>query len=171
MAAQEPPSVAITWLLDRLGRDGLHDRYAAAGEEAFRDAVTRETLRLQPPALAVLRRLTEPFEVSGTRLPAGTVAILPIPLLHRDPAFFPVGDEFRPERWSAALAPEVSYLPFGGGTRRCLGEHLAQAYFDAVAPAIAQRLRLQPLSRRPERMVVRATTLVPQRGALVRAVP
>jgi cytochrome P450 family 135 len=170
MAAQEPPSVALTWILDRLGRDeALRDRYAAAGEDGFRDAVVRETLRLQPPALAVLRRLTGPVELLGTRLPAGAVAILPIPLLHRDAEAFPAPDEFRAERWTTGAASEGAYLPFGGGRRRCIGEHLAQVYFQAVVPAIARRLRLRPLSRRPERMVVRATTLVPQRSALVTA--
>jgi cytochrome P450 len=168
MAAQEPPSVAVTWLLDRIGRDELHHRYAA--EADFRDQVNRETLRLQPPALAVLRRVIEPLELAGTVLVPGTVAILPIPLLHRHPDLFPAPDAFRPERWSGEAVREDAYVPFGGGARRCVGENLAQAYLATVVPAIARRVRLQPLSGRPERMVVRATTLVPHRSALVRAV-
>jgi cytochrome P450 family 135 len=161
MAAQEPPSVALTWLLDRHARE--------PGADIAEDAFIRETLRLQPPALAVLRRLTAPMELAGRTVPAGAVAVLPIPLLHRDPAGFPAPDAFRPERWSSGAANERLFLPFGGGARRCIGEALAQTYFSVVAPAIGTGIRLRALSRSPERMVVRATTLVPQRSALVLA--
>jgi cytochrome P450 len=57
-------------------------------------------------------------------------------------------------------------MPFGGGARRCVGELLAQAEIATVLPAVLNRLRLRPLARRPERMVVRGTVLVPQRGGL-----
>jgi cytochrome P450 family 135 len=169
-AAQEPPSIAITWLLDRLGRSPESARaYLAAGPgDAERDAIVRETLRLRPPALAALRLLTEPVRIAGHPIPAGTVTMIPIPLVQRDPRFFREPDDFRPERWSAPV-DERTYLPFGGGARRCLGEHLARAYFDSVVPAVAERLELRPVGRRPERMVVRATTLVPHRSAMVMA--
>jgi len=168
-AAQEPPSIAITWLLDRLGRDpDLCGRYLAAEPGgSYRDAVVREVLRLRPPALAGLRKLTGPAQVGDRVLPAGTMTMVPIPLLHRDPRFFAEPEQFRPERWLTHEVDERAYLPFGCGERRCLGEHLARAYFDAIVPAIAGIRRLRPLSREPERMVVRATVLVPQRNALV----
>jgi cytochrome P450 len=95
--------------------------------------------------------------------------MLPIPLLHREPAAFPAPDEFRPARWSQGAAREHLFIPFGGGARRCVGEALAQAYFAAVASTIARAVALRPVSREPERMVVRATTLVPQRSGLVTA--
>lgn len=158
MAAQEPPSVAVTRLLER----------AARGADIADEGVVRETLRLTPPALGVLRTLTEPMEVAGRQIPAGAVTMLPIPLLQRDPAAFPEPDAFRPERWADG-AREDCFLPFGGGARRCVGEALAQAYFGAIAPVLAGTLALKPLSRAPERMVVRATTLVPQRSGLVTA--
>ena len=162
MAGQEPPSVAVTWVIDRLARD-------AAARDRFGDAVVREELRLHPPALAVLRRLTAPLEVAGLSLAAGTTVMLPIPLLQRDPQAFDAPDEFRPERWLGAGVPEHCFLPFGGGVRRCIGEQLAQAYFAAVVPTVLRGVTLRPLRSQPERMVVRATTLVPLRGALVRA--
>jgi cytochrome P450 len=136
-----------------------------AGER--RDAIARESLRLRGPAIAALRRLIAPREVAGHQLPAGVTVMLPTPLLHRDPGAFPDAKAFRPERWPAA--PETTYLPFGGGARRCVGEALARAYLDVVVPAVLRRVRLQAVLREPERMVPRGTILVPHRGALVRA--
>ena len=171
MAGQEPPSVAVTRVLDRLARDAAaRERFVAAGaDDPYRDAVVREELRLHPPALAVLRRLTASLEVAGHSLAPGTTVMLPIPLLHRDPHAFDAPDEFRPERWLGAGAREQCFIPFGGGMRRCLGEHLAQAYFAAVVPTVLRRVTLRPVRPQPERMVVRATTLVPHRSALVTA--
>jgi cytochrome P450 len=168
MAAQEPPSSALSWLLERLGRDDeLAERYAADADA--RSGLLRETLRLRPPALAALRRLTRPWDLGDRVLPAGVVVLLPIPLLQRDPRAFPQPNRFRPGRWSSgSWPPPGAYLPFGGGARRCLGEHLAQAYSDVIVPALLRRGRPQSLWPRPERMVLRGTTLVPHRGALAR---
>jgi cytochrome P450 len=170
-AAQEPPAVALTRVLDRLARGGeaLIERYV--GDDGERDAIVRETLRLHPPAVAGLRRLIEPRAVAGHRLPAGVVTMVPIALMHRDPRAFREPDAFRPERWRDGTAAEAAFLPFGDGARRCLGEHLARAYFAAIVPAILRRARLRALWPAPERMVVRGTTLVPHRGTPVVARP
>jgi len=166
MAAQEPPSIALTWTVERLARHPAlaADYLAAAGDAPFREAVFRETLRLRPSALAVLRRLDEPLEAAGHLLPAGTTAMVPLPLLHRDPRFFSDPERFRPQRWiEKGPAPSV-YLPFGGGARRCLGEALAQAEAEAIVPTVLSELRLRPLWPREERMVLRGTVLVPHRS-------
>jgi cytochrome P450 len=173
LAAQEPPAAALTWLLDRIARSpGLGERFAAppaAGVdgEPMRDAVVRETLRLRPAAIAALRRLTEPREVVGRRLPSGVVTMLPAPLVHRDPRAFREPDAFRPERWLSGETAGAPFMPFGGGSRRCLGEYLAGAYIDSLVPAILGVLRLQPVSPAPERMVLRGTILVPHRSTPV----
>jgi cytochrome P450 family 135 len=164
--------VALTRLLDRLARggDALIERYA--GDDAERDAIVRETLRLTPPAVGGLRRLAEPRAVAGHRLPAGVVTMVPIPLVHRDPRAFPEPDAFRPERWrddGDGGAAAAAFLPFGDGARRCLGEHLAHAYFAAIVPAILRRVRLRALWPATERMVVRGTILVPHRSTPVAA--
>jgi cytochrome P450 len=162
-AAQEPPAVALTRVLDRLAREGdeVRERYLA--DVAERDAIVRETLRLHPAAVAGLRRLREPRAVGGHRLPAGVVTMVPIPLLHRDPRAFPDPDAFRPDRWRDGAAASA-FLPFGDGARRCLGEHLARAYFDAIVPAILRCVRLRALWPSAERMVLRGTILVPHRS-------
>jgi cytochrome P450 family 135 len=160
MAAQEPPSIAMTNVVLELARQ--------PGDAEPDAARVAEALRLRPAAQAALRRLTAPASVAGHELPAGTVVALPSPLLHRDPQAFPEPDAFRPERFADGAAPGP-YLPFGGGARRCIGEPLARAQFDAVLPEVLGRLRFRTLWPQPERMVVRGTVLAPHRSGLVLA--
>jgi cytochrome P450 family 135 len=124
---------------------------------------------LRPSASAVLRQLTEPMDVAGHRLPAGSVIACPTPVLHRDPRALPDPDSFDPSRFANGTPAATPYFPFGGGARRCLGEALAEAEFRAVLPAVLERRRFRLGWPRPERMVIRATVLVPHRGALVSA--
>jgi cytochrome P450 len=170
MAAQEPPSIALTWLLDRLGREPeLAEQLVAEPRGRRADAIVRETLRLQPPASGSLRRLLEPLSVGENELPAGAGVLVPTSLLHRDRRGFTDPDRFEPERWLADPALTWPFFPFGGGARRCVGEPLAHAEIETVVPALLRTLRLRPVSADPERMVQRATVLVPQRSLLVRA--
>jgi len=166
MAAQEPPSIALTWLLDVLARHPeLASDYLAAGPGSpLREAVLRESLRLRPSASSVLRRLREPLRVGEYELPAGTSTMVPLPLIHRDPRFFERPEAFRSERWLGAEEPPPVFLPFGGGARRCLGEALARAEVAAIVPTLLRALRLTPLWPRRERMVLRGTVLVPHRS-------
>jgi cytochrome P450 family 135 len=169
MAAQEPPSIALTWLLDVLARHPeLAADYLAAGPGSpLREAVLRESLRLRPSASSILRRLREPLRVGEYELPAGTSTMVPLPLVHRDPRFFERPEAFRPERWLGAGEPPPVFLPFGGGARRCLGEALARAEVAAIVPTLLRALRLTPLWPRRERMVLRGTVLAPHRSAPV----
>jgi cytochrome P450 len=168
MAAQEPPSIALAWMLDALARHPeLAGDYLAAGTSSpLRDAVLWESMRLRPSALAVLRRLREPMRVGEYELPAGTGTMVPLPLVHRDPRFYERPDVFWPGRWLGGGAPPV-YLPFGGGVRRCLGEALARSQAATIVPAVLRALRLRPLWPRRERMVMRGTALVPHRSVPV----
>jgi cytochrome P450 len=169
MAAQEPPAIALTWLLDRLGRDPeLAAAFLAEPEGETADAIVKETLRLQPPAAGALRKLTVPRRVGGHDLPAGVDLMVPSTLLHRDPRGFDDPDAFRAARWRASPPPHAPYFPFGGGARRCVGEHLAHAELATVAPAFLRTARPVPIAREPERMIQRATVLVPKRGLLAR---
>ena len=172
MAAQEPPAIALTWLLDRIAREpGLPAAFATEPEGELATAAIAETLRLQPPASAALRQLTEPFEVGGFTLPAGTDVVIPTSLLQRDPRAYERPDQFLAERRRDGEAPAGFYFPFGGGDRRCVGEPLARAEFATVLPAVLAQLRLKPLAEQPEPMVQRATVLVPKRSLLVSASP
>jgi cytochrome P450 family 135 len=169
MAAQEPPAIALTWVLDRLGREPeLADAYLAEPEGDVAVGVVKETLRLQPPASAALRKLTAPRRVGGIELPTGVDVMVPSTLLHRDPRGFEDPDDFHPERWRSPSPPAAPFFPFGGGARRCVGEHLADAELATVVPAFLRAARPVPLAAEPEPMVQRATVLVPKHGLLAR---
>ncbi|MFL5907605.1 MAG: cytochrome P450 [Solirubrobacterales bacterium] len=169
MAAQEPPSIALSWIVDRLSRHpGAAEQFLTSPESAAGDATVKETLRLHPPAAGVLRRLTLPMPLGEWVVPAGATVIMPIAMVQRDPRIWSNADAFRPERWLSETPPAF-HFPFGGGARRCIGEPLALAEIRTVIPAILGRLSLRPIRPEPERMVVRGTVLVPQRSLLVTA--
>src|SRR3954469_16299899 len=172
MAAQEPPAIALTWILDRLAREPeLAQSFVADPRSPRADAIVRETLRLRPPASGSLRRLLEPMDVAERELPARATVLVPTSLLHHDPRGFDDPERFEPERWLGDHTPSCLFSPFGGGARRCVGEPLAHAEIETVVPAVLGTLKLTPLTPEPERMVQRATVLVPQRSLLVRASP
>ncbi|HWC08847.1 MAG TPA: cytochrome P450 [Solirubrobacterales bacterium] len=156
MAAQEPPAIALAWILDRLAREG---------EREVAEPLADETLRLQPPASASLRKLTAPFEAGGHRIPAGIGTMIPSLLLQRDPRAYEQPDEFRANRHRDA-PPSPHFFPFGGGGRRCVGEPLARAEIATVPRTVLENVQLRSLGPEPEPMVQRATVLVPKRGLL-----
>jgi cytochrome P450 len=171
MAAQEPPAIALAWVLDRIAREpDLPPVFRTDPEGERAGAAIAETLRLQPPASAALRRLAAPFELDGgLTLPAGISVVLPTALLQRDSRGYEQPDRFLPDRWRDGQPTPGFYFPFGGGARRCIGEPLARVELAAVVPAILSQVRLFPLAGQPEPMVQRATVLVPKRGLMVRA--
>lgn len=166
MAAQEPASIGLTWLLDRLARHpDAAERFTRPDDDPWSDAFVKKTYRVRPPVHSLVRPLTAPLTVAGFDLPAGVVLTLPIALVHQDPRVFADPTAFRPERFLDAPAP-AAYVPFGGGARRCLGEALMQLQIQTVVPAVLSRLRLRPVSREPERQIIRATVSPPHRSAL-----
>jgi cytochrome P450 len=141
---------------------------AASGDGAYADAVAKETLRLRPVIDAAERTLTKPRVVSGWPLPAGVKVYPAIVLVHLRPDLYPEPERFRPERFADEGAESYSWLPFGGGIRRCIGAALAQAEMSEVLQVLAAQLELQPLRREPDPVVLRGITLVPKHGVRVR---
>jgi cytochrome P450 family 135 len=127
----------------------------------------RETLRLLPVIALVARRLTRDAEIGGLRLPAGAVLTPCILLVHRRPDIYPDPDAFRPERFLESPPGTYTWIPFGGGVRRCLGATFAQMEMNVVLRTIASRVTLEPVGA-PEPVRRRAIALVPARGAEVR---
>jgi cytochrome P450 len=168
MAAQEPMAAALSWLALRLGseHEALRRLLDEGAEGPFAHAVIAETLRLHPPAVAMLRRSSEPVALAGVRLPALVSVLAPIPLLHRDPRRFAEPERFMPERHLDG-AEQGATWPFGHGARSCIGQALARMQLGLLLKALLDHVTVTPLGRQPERMVLRATILVPQRSGTV----
>jgi cytochrome P450 len=151
--------------VDALGRDpaGLDD----LARLPFTRAVFDEALRLYPPAWVITRRVTEPDVLGGYRLEPGTLVIISTYAMHRDPGLWPRPDEFRPQRWADndERGPRWSYLPFGAGTRQCIGKDFALVEGVLMLAVLARRLVLRRPSgsRRPH---VQALVTLRPRGGL-----
>jgi cytochrome P450 len=145
----------------------LTDEVRAGEDDAYLDAVIKETLRLRPVVPAVARRLTEPWELKGHLLPAGVNVAPSIYLTHRLPDVYPDPTAFRPERFLEQPTGTYTWIPFGGGVRRCLGATFALFEAKTVLATILERVALTADRPAPERISRRAITLVPARGGRV----
>jgi cytochrome P450 len=171
VAGHETTATALAWALERLTRhpaalQRLTEETRAGGDE-YVDAVIRETLRLRPVLPFVGRKLTQPQTIGGWDLPAGARVAPSIHLVHRRPDLYPDPAAFRPERWLGVRANPYTYLPFGGGVRRCAGAPFAMLEMREVLRAVARRFALRPASPSGERMRRGSVTLSPSRGAML----
>jgi cytochrome P450 len=174
LAGHETTATALSWALHELARRPavLRRAHQAADEhdDEYLTAVAKEALRLRPVIYEVARRLTEPVEVGGYVLAKGTVVSPTIGLVQTDPNNHPDPDEFRPERFLEGQPPANTWIPFGGGVRRCLGAGFSLMEATAVLGEVLRRFDVQPNRPRPERPRARNITLVPAQGAKIRVV-
>lgn len=112
----------------------------------YAEAVIAESMRLYPPAWGVGRLSLEEHELGGYRLPEKSLVLLSMYITHRDPRFWEDADQFIPERWNTQSIKEAGqryiYFPFGGGTRRCIGEGFAWTEGVLLLATLAQKWRL-----------------------------
>jgi cytochrome P450 len=145
----------------------LREELQAGEDDAYLDAVVKESLRLRPVIDAAERTLTVPRTVAGWLLPAGVKVYPGIALVHLREDLYERAHEFRPERFVDEGAESYSWLPFGGGIRRCIGAALAQAEMAEVLRVAVQAVELRPLRDRPDPVVLRGITLAPRHGVPV----
>jgi len=152
---------------------GASHRGGQAGGDEYMQAVIAETLRVRPVVPMVVRLLREPMTVGGRRLPAGTRVVPSIYLTNRNPKAYEAPSEFMPERFLDKAPETFSWIPFGGGIRRCIGASFAtlemklilQTMLSELAPSVPARGGR--LWRKGEWNRCRAITLVPSAGARV----
>jgi cytochrome P450 len=145
----------------------LREEIEAGEDDAYLQAVAKETLRLRPVIDGAERTLTVPRTVAGWELPAGVKVYPAIVLVHLREDLYPNAREFRPERFVQDGAESYAWLPFGGGIRRCIGAALAQAEMVEVLRVAVPRVELRPLATRPDPVVLRGITLAPKHGVRV----
>jgi cytochrome P450 len=171
VAGHETTATALSWAVERLARHPakltrLRDE-VLAGDDAYLDAVVKETLRLRPVLPIVVRRLTEPVEIGGYLMPEGTRVAPCIYLVHRREDVYPQPHAFMPERFLDQPAGTYTWIPFGGGVRRCLGASFALFEMKQVLGAIVERLGIEASRPDAERVRRRQITLAPSRGGEV----
>lgn len=169
-AGHETTATGLAFAFDLLPRNPevlarLHDD---PDDDAYLDAVVTETLRIRPVIDAAERTLTAPRTVCGYDLPAGIRIYPAIACVHHRADLYPEPQRFRPERFLDDEVESYTWLPFGGGIRRCIGAALAQAEMAEVIRAVAQRVELEPVRAEPDPVVIRGVTMVPKHGAPMR---
>ncbi len=170
LAGHETTATALAWAFELL----LHHPAALrrlraelqAGEGGYLDAVIEETLRLRPVVPFVGRELRAPMTLDGYELPSGTNVFPAIYLAHTNPEVFERPYEFRPERFLEGRGETFGWIPFGGGTRRCIGAAFAQLEMRVVLSTVLGSVVLRGAGGEPERMVRRNVTLSPRGGTV-----
>jgi cytochrome P450 family 135 len=171
VAGHETTATALSWAVERLIRhreklDRLTEE-VQAGEKAYLDAVVTETLRLRPVISLVARKLTAPVEIGGRQIPTGVTVAPSIYLVHRRPDVYPNPDDFEPERFLEKPPGTYTWIPFGGGVRRCIGGAFAQFEMQVVLGELVKRRQLRAARPGAEAVFRRAITETPRRDAEV----
>jgi cytochrome P450 family 135 len=176
LAGHETTAAALSWTLYELANhpDLQHRAYAAArdNDDKYLEAALKESMRLHPVIAAAARKLTRDRVIGGWHLPAGTVVATSILLAHQRADSFPDTWTYRPGRFLDNEVEPNTWLPFGGGVRRCIGAGFSLMEGIAVLREILTRYTLAlPPGSKPERGHVRNITNVPRRGARMAITP
>jgi cytochrome P450 family 135 len=171
VAGHETTATSLSWAIERLSRnpDKLERLRAEVleGREEYLTATIQETLRLRPVISIVIRKLTEAVEIGGYQLPAGVSVAPCVYLVHRNPEVYPEPQRFLPERFLDHPPGTYTWIPFGGGVRRCLGASFAQFEMAVVLKELVKRHQIRPANPKPERVFRRAITETPRHNAEV----
>ena len=168
-----PTSSSLAWVFERPLRHPeklarLQDEVRAGAEDTYMDAVVKETLRLCPPVPVVVRRLLKPMELGGYALPAGTTVAPCVYLIHRNEDIYPHPRHFLPERFLEKPPGTYTWIPFGGGTRRCLAASDAEREMKRVLRTVLSEVDLRPADSDSEHARRSAISFSPdKRGRVV----
>ncbi len=176
LAGHETTANSLAWTFERLTRnpaayDALRDAVRNGDDAtaaAWIEATIHETMRNRPVVPITGRRTTVPWQLGDYRLPAKAHVLVSVALLHHRHDVYPDPFSFRPERFLGRRPGTYTWVPFGGGIRRCLGATLAMAEQRVVLRAIVRRTDLVAPDPRPERVLHRNVTMIPRHGARVR---
>jgi cytochrome P450 family 135 len=171
VAGHETTATSLAWALERLTRNpeamARTVAEAEAGGGPYTDAVIQETLRLRPVIPVVARHVKQPFELGDHLIPAGATITPSILLMHRRPDVYPDPAAFRPERFLERPPGTYTWIPFGGGVRRCIGASFALFEMRVVLSTLLARATVRAAEPQREGTRRRAITLTPSRGARV----
>lgn len=169
LAGHETTATALAWALHEVGGSAdLRERTRRAvveGDDAWLEAVLKESMRLHPVIPMVVRTLMEPATIAGWDLPAGATVGPSIIVSHARSDHHPDPEVFRPERFLGKNPPTNTWIPFGGGVRRCIGAGFSLMEGVAVLREVFGAVDVQAHGR--DEPKVRNITSVPRHGARV----
>jgi len=170
LAGHETTASALAWALYEAGRDpellARCRKAAVDGDDEYLEAVFKESMRLHPIIPMVVRTLMKPATIAGWDLPAGTTVGPSIIIAHQREDNHPDPWAFRPERFLGQNPPTNTWIPFGGGVRRCIGAGFAQMEGVAVLREVFAAYDVEAVGT--DEPKVRNITSVPRRGARIR---
>jgi cytochrome P450 len=166
-----PTSTSLAWAFERLLRHPdklarLREEVRAGAQGTYMEAVLRETLRLCPPVPVVVRRLLAPMRLGGYTVPAGATVAPCAYLMHLREDVYPEPRSFMPERFLEHPPGTYTWIPFGGGVRRCLAASFALLEMRQVLQTVLREVDLRPVEQRSERVARSSIAFVPDRRAL-----
>jgi cytochrome P450 family 135 len=173
LAGHETTANSLAWTFERLMRNPeaygrLRYRVRGTGGAEYVEATIHESMRVRPVIPMIVRMVMRPWRLGEYVLPARTpVAVSILGMHHRDDVY-PRPQDFRPERFLERKPGTYTWIPFGGGIRRCLGATLAMAEQRVVLEAIARRADLEAVDQAPEAPRMRNVTMIPGHGCRVR---
>ncbi len=169
VAGHDTTATSLAWALERLVRDRAALRRvtaeAAAGGGPYTDAVVRETLRLRPVFLVAPRLAVRPFRLGDLEIPPGVAAVPAIPLVHGRADVYPDPAAFRPDRFLDRPPGTYTWIPFGGGIRRCIGAGFALLEMRVVLSTLLAGARLRAPDPAGEPQVRQGLLVAPASGA------
>jgi cytochrome P450 len=166
LAGHETTALAVVYSLWLFAQRPEAQERAAGGDVAYLKQFMQESLRLYPPAWALMREAAGDDVVGGYHLAAGTNVMIPSWAIHRDPRFYPEPLEFRPERWTPEFAkalPRAAFLPFGYGARMCIGMSFAMSELQILLAEALRRFRFRLVDQGPMRSMG-SITMRPKRN-------
>jgi cytochrome P450 len=171
LAGHETTATGLAWTFDLLVRNpAVLDRLAGdPDDQAYLRAVVTESLRLRPVVPLAGRRLSETLTVDGYELPPGTDVTPAIWLAHTRADRYPQPFAFRPERFLDGGSATYSWIPFGGGVRRCIGAAFAEMEMRVALGEILRRKTIRAASAGAERVARRNVTFSPAGGTRILA--
>jgi cytochrome P450 len=171
VAGHETTASELAWAFERLTRtpavlDRLTEEIDSGDGDAYVTAAVHETLRRRPVLPNAAPRLVmEPVEIGGWRYEPGVCLLADTYLVHHDPDIYPDPYAFRPERFLDEQPGTYTWIPFGGGRRRCLGASFALLEMKIVLRAVLARNELAPAAPENEGARRRSITLSPKAGS------
>jgi cytochrome P450 len=169
IGGHDTTAATIAWVIERVAHTPSVltelERTVRAGDDSYLDAVVMETLRLRPVFPFTVRLTKQPLQLDGLTVPAETFVVPYITLVHRRPDLYPDPLAFRPERFLGTRPGSYSWIPFGGGIRRCIGAPVATLEARIVLRTLFQELDIRAAQPESEAIKRRAVVVVPAHGA------